>query len=107
LFKLFAQIIAFAIGTIFTIPFRTFSAMSFLAALGTAGHLPAFLAHIRQKPFAANTAGALSRATVRHCNFSMGEYLGIKLQSEFHGLKTSFENGGVCCGGVCCGGVAG
>jgi hypothetical protein len=84
----------------FTIPFRTFSAMPFLSALRAACHLPAFLAHIRQKPFAANTAGPFSRATVRHCNFSVGEYLGMKLQSEFHGLKTSFENGGVCCGGV-------
>ncbi|AOY57278.1 hypothetical protein [Desulfococcus multivorans] len=100
MFKLLTQIIAFAVGTMSTIPFRAFSAMPFLSALRAAGHLPAFLAHIRQKPFAANTAGALSGATVRHCNFSMDEYLGMKLQSEFHGLKTSFENGGVCGGGV-------
>jgi hypothetical protein len=60
MFNLFGQVIVLGIGFILPVPFFTLSSMQFIAAVRTTSFLPAYLSYIRQEPFSANGAGALS-----------------------------------------------
>ena len=78
---------------IFFVPFCTLSSMVFSLAFRIAtGFLPVFLPDIREEPLAANATGTFSRGRFRHCIFSAGRVIQMKIQFFSKALKGNLKN---------------